>query len=62
MKAGRKGEFFGDKCVKCGGSETRSTFLGLPEIQIRLRVFPFSHKDVKRTEIVLAKYNFNTKL
>jgi hypothetical protein len=47
-------------------------FFGLPDpnplvrgtlalIRIRIRLLPFSHKGVERTEIMLAKSNFNTK-
>jgi hypothetical protein len=30
--------------------------------QARIRILPFSHKGVERTEIMLAKLNFNTKV
>ncbi len=35
----------------------------LSEVRVRLRILPFSHKDVERTEIVLClqNKNFNTK-
>jgi hypothetical protein len=42
-------------------------FLGLPDpdlyskVWIWIRILPFSHKGVERTEIMLAKKNSNTK-
>jgi hypothetical protein len=30
-------------------------------IRLRIRILLFSHKSVARTEIMLAKYNFNAK-
>jgi hypothetical protein len=52
-----------------------SGFLGLPDplvrstdpdplvraSEVRIRILPFSHKGVERTEIMLVKENFNTK-
>jgi hypothetical protein len=41
-------------------------FLGLPDPDpcqryIRIQILPFSHKSAEKTEIMLAKKNFNTK-
>ncbi len=29
--------------------------------EVRIRILPFSHKLVEQAEIMIAKYNFNTK-
>jgi hypothetical protein len=30
--------------------------------QVRIRIIPFSHKSVERTEMMVAKQNFNAKI
>ncbi len=38
-----------------------ASWIRIHKSQVRIRLFPFAHKGVERTEIMPAKLNFNTK-